>query len=232
MRNIILLLALSWPCFGQSWTTTGFGFGFRGTCGAIADAPHTTSESNCTNHQAYLANPVVDGVTLGFGWEGGNASTFDAISTDSRIYGINYTVAATTRLWRVDLPATGTYTIWAAIGTASGTGVASTVKFYDGGTVSGTNITGGTLLATPADGTVTEASGQYTDAAGNHHITAAAMIASGTAPAIGTSIVRTFGTTVFHVLIGGPSATSHIAYIAVKQGGTLAVPLRRRAITQ
>jgi len=111
------------------------GFNFRATLGFVTDNaanPYEVAELSA----AYSATRnTINGDVVGYGWTGTLASASDRVNTvDRRLAGINYSNNSSgEKLWRLDLPSAGTYTIRLALGSANGAGTIF-ARIYDGAT--------------------------------------------------------------------------------------------------
>ena len=200
------------------------GFNFRDTAAYVTDG---TNETYALEFAKESYPTTRNGVT--FGWE---QATFDDVNRDStvdrRLAGIVYVHndgAATQANFRVDLPATGDYTITLALGD---TGFAQNAQYWQ---LKDTT----TALATINDTNGTAAD-NYDDATGVNRTEA-------NWPSQNATITETFTTTILRSLIGTPSAAGNsttIAHLFVSQAagaaevlpghGPLLAGLRNRLI--
>ena len=180
------------------------GFNFRQTSGYV-----TTDGAN----ESYVIGDTYpttrNGVT--FGWVDAISSANISATVDRRFAGSNYVVNTTgcgIKRFRVDLPATGTYSISLALGFQSTITNSNTLEIRDNTTVL-TTISGNT------------AAGSFLDASG-----VSRTIANW--PSQNVAIQKTFATTTFIAALGravcGTGDYSTIAHLRIVQLGTVGDP--------
>ncbi len=173
---------------------------FRATAVYVTDGTDQTYDLGA-------AYPVTrSGLT--FGWNTGitgkarNRST----SVDVRLAGMNQAESQVSVNWRLDLPATGDYTIYCAGGDA-GSAQKEDLEFGDDTTY--TTVTDNQAIT----------SAQFVDAGGTVRTSAADWVNNN------ASINKTFSTTIFRIRLGNLSATlnssvlAHVRVVAVGGGG-------------
>ena len=112
----ILFAVLLFVGTANAWD---IGFDFRDSSGFVTDPASTTWVLGST---AYPTTRTVNGVTIVFGWESTSAvlARDRSSSTDARLAGINCGLNnGTAAVFRVDLPAKGSYAIASAVGDQS-----------------------------------------------------------------------------------------------------------------
>ncbi len=185
MRKVIAILLLA----STSAVAWDVGFNFRSTVGYVTDpVPTVMALFGSTN---YPTTRTINGQSVTFGWEtlGSDISTRDRISSwDPRLAGIACQSDASFSVFRVDLPASGSYLLGLAMGDAPNPR-SSHVEFQ-----SGTS----TVLVVQA----TNPYNSFTDA------TAAGRYFSDW-PSANATVQRTFTSTIFRLKIGGNSDGSY-----------------------
>lgn len=186
------------PTLAHAWTTAEFNF--RATSGYVADG---TDETYVTG-DTYPTTRA----TFTFGW---TTSLSDGTrdrdnSVDRRLAGVNKTANTSQKDFKVDLPATGNYTICLALGDATNdyTTGPQYVQILDNTTPLFTiNDTGGTV------------GGHFDDATGVDRTSAAW-------PGSNACRVETFTTTTLILRLGDGSGAdqSSIAHLSITAGGT------------
>lgn len=169
------------------------GFNFRGTSGYVSDGATETyvlAEGYPTTRNS---------VTFGFTSGVGSLQPVDrSAANDRRLAGINYDNTA--RVFQIDLPSAGTYTVHLALGDQAGGGNAScTVVVKDTAT---------TLATVNFDASVAN---QFTDATG-------AALTNVTWPAGEVGASLTFATTTLNLALSSAGYWT-IAHVFVSQGG-------------
>ena len=166
------------------------GFNFR------SGSTYVTDGANCTYATTDAYPTTRNGVT--FGWDIGVSALDRNSGIDSRLAGINYkfTPAAT---FRVDLPATGDYNVYAACGDA-GSANRCAWDFKDTSTTFAqtTGVTSGSLRWKDITNT------ELTDS---------------TWPSSNTPVLRTFASTILNVVQTYTADNNVIAHLFVSQAG-------------
>ena len=172
-----------------------YGFNFRATSAYVTDAANTTYSIGDTYAQTR------NGIT--FGWTGSpgvpttrNRST----SVNVRVAGINFTAAASPLTFRVDLPATGQYSIGCAMGDATNAQSTQYIEIFD----NATSLYSMTSGSTPGVN-------QYYDINGTLHTSDTNWFSNQTFQTL------TFATTTLFVVIGksGVGTNHTIAHLSV-----------------
>lgn len=190
MRNLILIL--SWLFLG-AWTDAGFNF--RATSGYVSDGAD----------QTYVLADTYPTTRGGFtfGWTSalGDGSRDRDSGIDVRLAGQNQVITPNApRTFRVDLSATGSYTICVANGDATSTQSDQRLEFYDDSTL---------LFSIVDAGGSSIAGGNFNDASGVER-TAAAW------PGSQVCVTHTFATTIFNMVAGsGSSENGTIAHLRI-----------------
>lgn len=207
MRRVIAILLIS--C--TSCLALDVGFDFRASTGFVTDPIYATFASlGGTN---YPTSATVNGQAIVFGWETIGASTQirDRNSAgDPRLAGMNCQLNdGNTSVFRVDLPATGTYNIGIAAGDPGGFEQNDHVKIG-----SGASALFSIYANTGATSTV-----DFVDATGGVRSVSAW-------PGSNAMVQKAFGTTILRLTLGGTvdSAYSCIAHLRVT---SVAPPLVR-----
>jgi hypothetical protein len=186
------------------------GFDFRSTQLFVTDPSSSTYE--ISDVADYPVTRTVNGSSVTFGWETlspSGSSRNRGSSVDARIAGIQQVIndGTATGTFRVDLPATGDYTVGLAMGDGVG-GNAQTEYLVVKDTSSALITFSGVAIG----------SSQFLDAAGNLWSPAAW-------PGSNVSVQKTFTTTILRVTIGGTASTNsstiaHLRVTAVSSGFT------------
>jgi hypothetical protein len=192
-----------------------FGFDFRATSRYVSDPNYATGVLGETYPHTYKNG---DGMTLAAGWEtipatcAGVQTRDRTTSNDPRFAGVNANSANSIPsgdqcIFRIDLPASGNWTISLASGDASNSQLNSIV-FKDGGKPFQTL----SQVSTPPN--------NYMDATGT-------VWSVASWPRSNTKLVHSFHTTRFEIAVGpsvaGGTATSAIAHLRITSGGVLPV---------
>ncbi len=180
------------------------GFNFRDTSAFVTDGTNQTYVANTGGGVADLYPTTRNGVT--FGWNTFlSGSTRDRIDTnDPRLAGVQWGSGTPVIDFRVDLTATGDYSIDLALGDPAGGANSTNSIVYDNTT----------SLATI---TTASGSGQFVDASGVNR-TSAALWVSGHA-----TITKTFASTIFRVTSEVNLApVTHVFLSQLSQAGNIA----------
>lgn len=191
------------------------GFDFRASAAYVTDPTNCTYVIETSPGSGVGETYPVTRNTVTFGYVAGreSGSVRDRISTagQEKIAGRHAGNAgangANARQFRVDLPATGDYDIYLALGDPSGGETAVNSKLYDG-TISGT------LLATINP--TAPSSGQFIDATATLRTSAANWLSSN------VKITKTFATTIFTITLENDAPISHVF---LSQVGGVITPL-------
>ena len=168
-------------------------FDFRATSGFVTDPSYATYVLSST---AYPTTRTVNGMSATFGIETGTCSSRDRDNTiDPRLAGMCFTAGSSTYTFRVDLPATGLYTINAAFGDAN-----------NGQVVCAALQDGSTTFASTTNLSVIN----FADAAFN-------LWSTPNWPSNNVAVTHTFTSTIFRVTMGSVSATgvSPLAFVEI-----------------
>lgn len=109
----------------MSWVQ---GVNFRGSSGYVTDGADTGYEIGTTANYTG-ARTLAAGNAVGIGWEDAPTLMLDRGAVDPRVAGAGF-VSSLTR-YRIDLPATGTYSIAVAAADAAGGGWDSYIEIFD-----------------------------------------------------------------------------------------------------
>ncbi|HRF10955.1 MAG TPA: hypothetical protein PLR37_02295 [Candidatus Accumulibacter phosphatis] len=179
------------------------GIDFRATSGYVTDPADHTYEIGIT---ANYPRTTAQGNNVG--WETSSDSRNRSTSPDARLAGIHRTTGTTVRTYRIDLPATGDYTVRLAAGDYSySTGIK--VELFD------TTTSLGVLASTS-----TTAAARYRDATDAEH-TAANW------PANNNPVTKTFSTTILRAKVGstgGGGGVIACLYVEAVAGGNTVNP--------
>lgn len=115
------LLLISLAVQAAGWTNQK-GFNFRATSGFVVDG---TNETYVLQNTAYPTTTVINGESVTYGWESGTVSSADrstAAGDAPELSGVNFDAPGNgNAVFRIDLPATGAYTVRVGAGDAGGT---------------------------------------------------------------------------------------------------------------
>lgn len=194
------------------WSAWDKGWNFRETSGFVTDGTNET-------YAIQETYPITRN-SVTFGWTAnlpGNARDRTNGSPETpRLSGLNASrYFGTPQLFRVDLPATGDYAITLAFGDPGGGFNTLASHVYDDST---------TLITL---GPTSNSSGQFFDAAGTNHTSAANWISSNAA------VTKTFATTIFNVSLSETDDLGAINHLFLSQqggGGAVEVFPRRQII--
>lgn len=210
LRISILVLL----CPSLAFAQFDLGFDFRATSGFVTDPTYGVfATSTDTYPKSYTA---ANGSSANAGFTQGSPSARDrSASVDPRLAGIVFgpNNSATVIIFRVDLPATGSYTISVASGDQASGQVNNTVTLADGGTVFAT-----------VSNNASPGADQYYDASGVLRTSSTNWVSSQ------ATISHTFTSTQATVLVGcncGQATNSVITtvrFTAAGGGGTSAPP--------
>jgi hypothetical protein len=191
------------------------GINFRGTLGFVTDPTNYVADLH--NGTAFGTDypRTVNGNT--FGWETVTPEingTDRSNAVDARLAGINYVNNTHSAVFRIDLPASGTYNIQGAFGDATSAQSTSTIQLQDGSTV----------FATPVNNQSVGA-GQFYAANGTLETSAANWATNNPATGSGADeISRAFTSTIFRTTIAGTGGSAVVASLYIKSaaggGGT------------
>lgn len=190
--------------------TYGQGIPFRSTQAYVTDVagddpeyngtaayPRTTAQGNVVGWETAVPSPYY--------YENYLANNVSSLAGDQVTYG-----QSSTRTYRFDLPATGSYSIQLA---------------YGGGIATNNNIylqDGTSTFATPSNVSGSFSSNSYADATGTVYTGANLTAAQNAWVAGQTAITHTFTTTILRVVIGGKSGGTYmpLSYINVQAAGS------------
>ena len=213
---VFLLLCAS--AAAQMWPNPGPGqkprtaasfdaaFDFRATATFVSDPAYATYQlvnSSGVPAETYPTTRTVNGASVRFGWESGTSNLGGgrdrSSSVDPRLAGVNQVPAAKTNnaVWRLDLPAAGTYDVDLALGDAT-TAQVQNMEVQDGTT------------AVISIANVATTSGTFLDATGTARSPAANWVANHATRRI------SFSTTTLRVVLKPPTGSSStIAHLRV-----------------
>jgi hypothetical protein len=207
-RLVTALFVCALPAF-PAWGTAK-GFDFRSTLAFVSDPANTQDVLG----EAYPQTTTIGGDSVVWGWKqatgisscGGsdNSAPLKAdrsAAVDVRLAGINYGNQMHCTIFRVDLPATGSYTLRIANGD-QGSGQTNTLTIYDG-----------TTSLWVVSSAVSLSSNQYIDATGVTRTSDTLWVSNN------VSKTLTFSTTTLYVVLndGSANAFTTLAYVQVTQ---------------
>lgn len=201
---LLLVGTCTRPPTAKAFTTFDVAFDFRATVGYVTDPSYAKFIGGT---EIYPTTSTINGFSVTYGWDDTLNQRDRDNTVDARLAGINFNKAGT-QTFRVDLPSTGTYNIFLAIGdAANGSAQTSYVTVVDNATTF--------INFNP----VSTSGTQYADAAGN-------FWSKTTWAANNVAVSRTFGSTILKLTLsdGGAGAASCLAHLRITQSGGGATP--------
>ena len=198
-RVFAVLVCLSIPAHA-TWDK---GWNFRTTAGFVTDGTNETYALDFVDSYPTTRN----GVTFGYesGYTPGARDRTTSSPNNPRLSGCHFGLYfGNVAEWRIDLPATGSYTINAAFGDPGG-----------GANNVNSEMKDDTSVFTTI-GPTTNASDQYVDASGVNRTSPGTWISSN------ASISQTFTTTIFRVNLKDPSGLGPLTHIFLSQQASAA----------
>lgn len=187
----------------MAWATTK-GFNFRSSLAFVTDGSNEQMVSNSAGDGLYPTTDTIGGESVTYGWDVATTIRNRDAGIDQRLAGLHFWGSAgdTEAVFRIDLPATGSYKIRLAVGDASFDQNNHWVDVRDNGSV----------LFNVGGGTVDTVTAHFLDANGTDH-TAAAWPGSNTQRSI------TMSSTVLQVAIRtvGGVTQGQLAHVEVEQ---------------
>lgn len=192
---------------------TAKGFNFRSTTAYVTDGTNeqavpAATEVDSTSAVPYPTTNTIGGDSVTYGWvvAGAGVDTRNRNSgLDRRFAGMNYNGTDGTEDFKIDLPATGSYTIRLASGDPSNA-QPTKVELFD-------NASSLAVLCS----TATSGADRFRDAVD-------AEYSSANWPASNTSVTKTFATTTCIFRIGtGSAATGFLSHIQITQNAVTSV---------
>lgn len=192
-RSLVLVCLLG---FGTEALGASYGWNFRSTQPFVTDPAGSTYVIDVGGGFASQYPTTRNGITFGWTVQPGNLRDRNA-ALDPRLAGIHFSTSGS-GTFRVDLPNTGTWTVDLALGDPGGGATALQSTIYD-------NVTARTTI-----GPIDTSSGQFVDAAGTTHASAAAWVASH------QTINVNFTTTTFFITLD--RALASIGHLTLSSG--------------